>query len=258
MNQVGKVDLRLQKVLQNATQLTDTQIKWLEDISHQFIKPYVFKKFISSDLISETILYDFGDMIRLHHCLSKAAFSKDKFEFVMERAFSRAGIEASLAPRGNPGHDLTINGEKFSLKSEASASIKEDKLHISKFMELGKGKWETEEDLVGLRDRFFDHMKKYDRILTLRALKPKDNQLRYELVEIPKNLLLESLNGTLSMQHDSSQNPKPGNCHVIDSDGTLKFQLYFDGGSERKLQIKHIRKEYCIVHAEWSFEVSIL
>ncbi|SEL78834.1 hypothetical protein [Paenibacillus sp. OK003] len=255
---MGKVDLKLQTILQSATKLTDTQIKWLEDISHQFIKPYTFKKLESSDLLSETILYDIGDMIRLHHCLSMASFSKDKFEFVMQRAFSRAGIEAHLAPRGNPGHDITINKERFSLKSEASAKIREDKLHISKFMELGKGKWENEKDLEGLRERFFAHMEKYDRILSLRSLQPKNNQMRYELVEIPKSLLLESRYGILNMKYDSSQNPKPGSCQVLDNDGNLKYQLYFDGGTERKLQIQHIRKDCCIVHGEWSFEVSVL
>ncbi|GAA4867056.1 hypothetical protein GCM10023310_53440 [Paenibacillus vulneris] len=238
--------------------LTNTQIKWVEDIVHQFSMPYKYERHSTSDLMSETILYDFGDMIRLHHCLSKGAFSKDKFEYVMERAFKRAGISAQLAPRGNAGHDITIRGERFSLKSQADATIKDDRIHISKFMELGKGKWENESDLIGLRDRFFEHMEKYDRILTLRALKPLDGQLRYELVEIPKPLLLEAENGELKMRHDSTQNPKPGSCHVYDENGIQKYQLYFDGGSERKLQIQHIRKEFCVVHGTWQFVVTPL
>ena len=38
-----------------------------------------------------------------------------------------------------------------------------------------------------------------------------------------------------------------------DADGNIKFQLYFDGGTERKLQIKHLRKDLCVVHAQWEF-----
>ena len=42
-----------------------------------------------------------------------------------------------------------------------------------------------------------------------------------------------------------------------DSSGDSKFQLYFDAGGERKLQMKGMKKSYCIVHAEWRFETSL-
>ncbi len=35
----------------------------------------------------------------------------------------------------------------------------------------------------------------------------------------------------------------------------MDFQLYFDGGTERKLQIKHLLKSLCVVHAEWKFDI---
>jgi type II restriction enzyme len=52
---------------------------------------------------------------------------------------------------------------------------------------------------------------------------------------------------------ESTQSPKPGCCDVKDADGKLKFQLYFDAGSERKLQVRHLRKDLCMVHAYWEF-----
>ena len=56
-------------------------------------------------------------------------------------------------------------------------------------MELGKGVWgDNPNDLVGLRKHFLEHMKAYDRILTLRTL-TKAPKWKYELVEIPKSLL---------------------------------------------------------------------
>ena len=55
---------------------------------------------------------------------------------------------------------------------------------------------------------------------------------------------------------ESKQFPKPGYCDVINENGEMKFQLYFDGGTERKLQIKNLLKTHCIVHAVWEFEIS--
>ena len=166
-------------------------------------------------------------------------------------------MSATLAPKGNPGHDITINGVRFSLKTQADKQLKVHRLHISKFMELGKGHWgDREEDLIGLREQFFHHMQSYDRILSLRRLPTgkKKNIWRYELVEIPKNLLEEAKHGRLVMMHKSKQDPKPGYCYVTNTNGNEKFQLYFDGGTERKLQIKNLDKSLCIVQAEWEFE----
>lgn len=55
------------------------------------------------------------------------------------------------------------------------------------------------------------------------------------------------------MMHESKQRPKPGYCTVVDKEGVVLFRLYFDGGTERKLQIKDLRKDRCIVHATWKF-----
>ena len=116
-------------------------------------------------------------------------------------------------------------------------------------MELGKGRWVDESDLADLRDRMLAHMKGYDRILSLRHFDRPDQvgaEHFYELVEIPKSLLAQSSKGVIRMQHESKQNPKPGYCVVKD-----KFELYFDGGTERKLQVKNLMKSHCIVHANW-------
>ncbi len=116
-------------------------------------------------------------------------------------------------------------------------------------MELGRGKWE----LPLLRDLFLEHMHNYERIFILRRLKDVGAKIRYELVEIPKVLLLEAENCELEIRTNSRQNPKPGYGYVKDDDGQLKYSLYFDGGTERKLQIRHLRKDLCQVHATWIF-----
>ncbi len=96
-------------------------------------------------------------------------------------------------------------------------------------------------------------MEKYERIFTLRCLSADPAKFHYELVEIPKSLMLEAKYCDLQASENSRQFPKPGYGYVYDEEKRLKFSLYFDGGTERKLQIKGLRKDLCIVHATWIF-----
>ncbi len=194
----------------------------------------------------------FAGVLLVHHALSAEPFTKDKFEHAMVRVLNESNHHASLSSRGNAGHDLTFGDEKWSLKTQADKSLKLDKLHISKFMEMGKGEWTNETSLAGLRQRMFDHMSNYDRIFSLRHKIIGSNRY-YELVEIPKKLLLKAEGGQLEMKTNSKQTPKPGYCRVFDDNGEQLFQLYFDGGTERKLQIKHLKKSLCHVRASWKF-----
>jgi len=247
--------LRLDNIIKALPSLTDSQVLWLEGVIQIFACPHKFIKY-KSDLINDRVLNDFGDVLRIHHSFSLEPFTKDKFEYALEKVLAHRGINAKLAPKGNRGHDLTINHETFSLKTQADRNINENYIWISKFMELGKGVWgDKDEDLIGLRKAFIDHMKNYDRILILRAL-GKDPYWKYELIEVPKRVLLLAKKGKLEMMHESTQYPKPGYCFVNDPEsGEEIFKLYFDGGRENKLQLKNIRKKYCKLHAYWEFNV---
>lgn len=197
-------------------ELPEGQVRLVELVLRQLGRPHSFARDENSDIVSERLLQDFGDALRLHHCFSSEAFTKDKFEHTLERVCAECGWEAELARRGNRGHDITINGERVSLKTQADGNIRPDVIWISKFMELGRGDWtDRDEDLVGLREQFFRHMEGYDRVLSLRRLRGRP-QWHYELVEIPKTLLLEARGGQLRMMHDSRQMPKPGYCYVTD------------------------------------------
>lgn len=197
----------------------------------------------------------FAAILLSHHTLSSEPFSKDKFEHAMVRTLKDSGVNSELAPRGNPGHDINVEDERWSLKTQADKAIKKDYIHISKFMELGKGDWTDVNSLIAFCGQMLSHMEGYERIFTLRHL--IENGYRYyELVEIPQELLRQSKSGEFGIRDNSKQTPKPGVCCVTDDDGELKYQLYFDGGSERKLQIQKIRKSLCIVHASWKFEIA--
>jgi len=215
----------------------------------------------NSDLTSASFVSLFGDYLKVHHCLSVEALSKDRFEYALEDICQKVGFSAELAPRGNPGRDITIDNKNYSLKTQADKQIKQGSLWVSKFMELGKGEWTDKiEHLEGLRDQFIEHMSSYERIFQLRCLSNNIKnytieQHHYELIEIPKSLLLEAALGLVEYSQRSKQLPKIGWCNIYENKNKLKFQLYFDGGGERKLHIKNLDKQYCIRHAEWMFSL---
>ena len=242
---------RLAKVLSS---ISPGQLYWVERVLSVFKCPSRFVRG-DSDLITPEILTDFGDALKIHHAFSVEPFSKDKFEFVLQHILNSHGVEAELAPRGNPGHDLTLCAQRVSLKTQANEGIKPGEIWISKFMELGGGVWGSDpDDLVGLRRQFLRHLERYDRIFTLRTLS-RSPDWSYELVEIPKALFERAAFGRLEMRTNSSQSPKPGYCYVSDERGAPAFELYFDGGGERKLQVKKLQKSACVVHASWAFSL---
>lgn len=231
--------------------LTPSQRDWVKEVIAQFELPHRFDRQPNSDWITQSVLERIGDALRIHHAFSRQPLSKDRFEFAFERALNLGGIHAKLVTtRTNRGHDITIASVPVSLKTEAAAGIKENSIHVSKWMELGRGDWK----LPKLRDLFLEHMQSYQRIFTMRCLKPGPKRFYYELIEIPKALMLEASQCKFEVKKKSKQNPKPGYGYIFDENNKLKFSLYFDGGTERKLQIKNLRKDLCTPHATWDFE----
>lgn len=252
---------RLDSLLKKLRVLKAHQLEYVEDVVRALGSPLRFSVNPSSDFASTDFAEFFGDILRVHHSFSNEAFTKDKFEHAMMRVLGNVGYKASLAPRGNPGHDMTVGSERWSLKTQADYSIKRDMLHISKFMELGQGRWHDERDLARMRGRMLRHMEAYDRIFSLRCLSRRrrytpSGQHEYELVEIPKALLSRCKKGSIEMCQKSRQDPKPGYCTVTDDHGEVLFKLYFDGGTERKLQIKDLTKAACVVHVSWVISVA--
>ena len=205
--------------------LRPSQLEWVDKIAHILHQPMQADAH-KSDLLSGNAWADFGDILRIHHAFSEEALSKDRFEHALVGVLSRNGRKASLAPRGNPGHDLTIDGVPVSLKTQANRGAESDAIWISKWMELGKGEWTNKTaQLTGLVGQFLEHMNRYDRILVLRVI-GKQRPWVYELVEIPKALMLRAKTGKLEMMKQSKQMPKPGYCHVFDGRRKL-FDLLF-------------------------------
>lgn len=244
---------RLKNVIKILESLPEHRLLWVEKVTDILNCPH---KFVLKDetFMTEDWCLSFGDALMIHHAFSNEPFTKDKFEHALVNTAKMVEIKAEFAPRGNRGHDIEINSAKFSLKTQADKSIKRDSIWISKYMELGKGQWTDQPNqLTGLVQMFLNHLDESDRILILRCL-DKQPIWQYELVEIPKDVLMRSSKGTLVMMIKSKQMPKPGYCTVLSLKNEIDFQLYFDGGTERKLQVKGLRKSLCNVIAEWTFE----
>ena len=248
---------RIARIVSYLPHLREGQLIWVERIVLQFRQTKTFTVNPDSNLTNDCFVEDFGDALRLHHCFSDDAFAKDKFEYTSVRIWQQCGRVATMAPRGNPGHDITVGTERVSLKTQADKNLRLGIVNIHKFMELGRGSWTDQPtDLIQLRDQYLVHLQGYDRVLVLRNTAyptPVSPYWRYELLEIPIGLLRQAAYGSLEMMLDSRQMPKPGYCRVVDEAGNPAYRLYFDGGTERKLKVQNIRRDLCIVHATWEF-----
>lgn len=232
--------------------LTASQKAWIHAFVQQFKMPHMFTRNDASDLVSDLVLENIGDLLRIHHAMSKRSLSKAPFEYAFEKALQLSGLPARLADSStNPGYDMTIGTSRISLKTEAAKNVRENVLHISKWMEMGKGEWDPPNVQL---PRFLEHMQGYDRILSLRCLEQTGSRYWYELVEIPHSLMMEAALGAMTKALKTKQETFPWSCSVPDGQGGRKFNLYFDAGSERKLQVKNLLKSHCVVHATWRFE----
>lgn len=161
-------EIEIGEIVEALRRLTPAQQQWVKSAIHAFAAACHFERSPNSEVITDAVLASLGDRLLSHHAGSRQALSKDRFEFAFEEALNAAGIAAQLVTsRTNRGHDINIRGVPVSLKTEAAASIKDDSIHVSKWMELGRGEW----TLPLLRDLFLEHMQSYDRIFTLRRLK---------------------------------------------------------------------------------------
>lgn len=245
-------------IIPDIAKLSTDQFDWIRRLIQAMALPVETYRNPQSDVFTDNRV---GELFFLylvtHHTLAIQAFKQEKFEYALEQILTRIGRTATLPQsRTNPGHDLTVDSERWSLKTAADMAIRADPINLTKWMELGKGNWTNKvEDLHELRNRFLKHLNGYDRIFVLRYLTPGQRvKHHYEIIEIPKKLLLQAKKGVFALSTRSRQTTIiPGTC-TVSIRGKLGYELYFDGGSERKLKLQKLRRELCIVHAEWKFQ----
>jgi hypothetical protein len=257
------------QLAQLAARLSESQASDRAFIAEVFLSPiFMTVPRVAAPILTPRSASHFGDVLRLHHCFSDEPFTKDKFEHLFKSTLEKDGVAVKKPTTNNPGEDLTIGKERVSLKTQADQNIDIDSVQIHKFMELGRGDWgNNADDIKNLLVQFLDHISRYERIFVLRAInnpkvcKAKNTAFtdwEYELLEIPKSLLEEARFGEIKIsQRSKLKTTKPATCSVYEphdnQERSLKYNLYFDGGGERKLKITALSKRYCKVHATWKF-----
>lgn len=237
---------------QLAHQLTEDQLQSLLRMARALAGQVQVWIHEQSDFLSHPEIVDtFSDRLRMHHATQRENFGKKSFEYLFVDAARAAGFESDIFPSGtNRGADIRIDGIRISLKTEGSASIREEQITISKLME---GRYIQEcqslEQLVSeTLPHVLSHFTNYDRIFTLRAFDHQNYQVRYDLVEINKALLMRIANLTLSNFGPLTE--KKGSRADIFDDAGRAFALVLDG-SDGKVRITNLRSDLCLRHGTW-------
>jgi len=235
--------------------LTPIQIHLLVEMAdamvgscHQTINP-------ASDILSPLFVDNFANRLLMHHATHYERFNKKAFEFAFQDSAIYAGRKSWIVTNStNPGADLVIDGVSFSLKTEAAESIRTSHITISKLMEA---RWirecANEVDFAReMTNRVTAHLEKYARIIMLRAFTISSTEVRYEMVEIPKDLLLRVRNlKAADFSPRTTSGGSGANVYVeISGRKTKAFSVKLDGSVE-KVTISGLLASLCMTHGIW-------
>lgn len=205
-----------------------------------------------SDILVPEFAGNFSNRLIIHHATCEEKFKKKSFEYAFCAASRSANRAAAIvSDPTNPGADVIVDGVKFSLKTEAAKSIRSDKITISKLMEAAWMKTcQTKYDFAaGTRERIVSHLENYERIIMLRAFSVKGDAVRYDFVEIPRDMLLSVRHVTSTDFTDITQ--ARGTRAIVKYRGKNAFSLVMDG-SDDKITISNLFVSLCVTHGSWT------
>ena len=128
------------ELLELLRKLSTRRLAYVSSIVTGLLGAMTEKRNEKSNLVTDVFLEEFGVHLLAHHGTATRPLTKEQFERAMERVMKLAGRNAQRSPMGNPGHDVTIDGTKFSLKTQADAHLRVDSIWISKFYGVGQGR----------------------------------------------------------------------------------------------------------------------
>jgi hypothetical protein len=201
-----------------------------------------------SDIATGAFVRDFGNRLLVHHATSEELLNKKSFEFAFVASSRAAGrVAARIAStEDNPHADVVVDEVMYSLKTESAASIR-----------LMEARWIREcrnrADLVrGIQSKVVPHLESYQRIIILRVFSKTEGHVQYDLVEIPRDVLLEVRN--LGASDFSALNDNNSSRADIKRNRRALFALRLDGSVE-KVTIANLRVDACTVHATWTVKL---
>lgn len=204
----------------------------------------------NSDFCTEKFSAEFVSRLKIYHALNNDVLKKKTFEYAFANSLNACGRQATVSRSYvNPAEDVILDGVKFSLKTEASASISRSKIVISKLME---GRWIREcltgKDFAEGAVAHVDfHLSQYQRVLILRAFKHL-NEYEYRLVEVPLKLL--RLVANIQPAAFSARTKNGSSRAPVFYENRHIFNLCFDGSVE-KVTVNQLLESECIVHGTW-------
>ncbi len=247
----GEQHSALRQLIVVATRLDPVQVELLTDIARTMLRAVQETRNSASDLVTGRFAADFRNRLLIHHATNESKLTKKAFEYAFQGACRADGKEALVTVSSTfSGVDVTVDGVRFSLKTEAAKDIRADSLIISKFTEA---RWiqqcSTLEELVEeIRTRIPAHLSLYDRILVLRVRDLSLKRVQYEIVEIPIALLRRVADLTAA---DFTPRTKQGGSSArVKIEGQTALTLRLDG-SDGKITLAGLRLEYCVRHAVW-------
>jgi len=172
------------------------------------------------------------------------------FESLVERAFRITGkpftpIEPSTP--NLPAHDLMIEGQRISIKTETGAGTKKDRISITKVCTTEKDPWEAE----SLRKHVLIHLRRYDHLLMLRAVW-EGSVIHYQAIDIPLTILRKIDKIVLTQVGKRAGRRSIGGDAIIHDQ--IAFHVHFDG-ADGKCQIRGLRIDFCKMLAEWDYQI---
>ncbi|MFJ2025215.1 hypothetical protein ACIODW_15650 [Streptomyces sp. NPDC087897] len=244
--------MTLERLVTQAQFLDSAQLEMLEEMAQALQQPCEVRLHPNSDLAGGAFSDYFLNRLKIHHATSEEKFKKASFEYAFIAAARYAGLSAHKTKSQTfQGADAVVDGVRWSLKTEASASISRASIVVSKFSEA---RWirdcETPGDFAReCVPRFLAHLDEYDRIATLRAFSAGPERVHYELVEIPKELLMRAADLT---EGDFTARTKNGGSSALVRDASgLAFKLVLDGSVE-KVTLSRLPVKHCWSHASWT------
>lgn len=208
-----------------------------------------------SDLVDDAFSETLANSLLLHHAIHEEPLNKESFEYVMKGCALAGGHSAELNPgRGTGTWDIRVDDTRWSLKTEAARGISLRTVKIEKLMEA---RWVREctnpaKCAAAVRAQIPAHMGGYDRILVLRAFRLAGGAMRYDLVEPPKELLLEKLSTVPPAVFTKEGAKESYGANVDDQEGGRVFRILLDSSVE-KIRI-WFNVEWCRQHGSWTVQ----
>lgn len=203
-----------------------------------------------SEVFSAGFLEALQTLVNMHHALYPRVPPQGiYFEALVEKAFRsvrKPFTPIEVTGPNQPRHDLLVENERLSLKTETGVGTNPEQVTITKLCTTEREPWAPDV----LVQRVLSHLDRYDLILMLRAVW-KDPLIHYQLVDIPVPLLKLIEHAELRpVGRRKGRQSLGADVHRAQD---VVFHVHFDG-SDGKCQIRGLRLGFCRLLRDWDFK----